>query len=126
MIRAPLRQPRARWLVAAGVALFALLAWAAVASADQPDNQVCLSCHSNPGLSTTLANGEVLPLTVDAQVYNNSMHGQKGQACVACHTNISGYPHPKITAGDRRSFQLERYTQCQSCHQDRVQADTRQ
>lgn len=117
MIGAPLRQPRARWLVAAGVALLVLLAWAATASADQPDNQVCLNCHSNPGLSTTLASGEVLPLTVDAQVYNSSMHGQKGQACVACHTNISGYPHPKITAGDRRSFQLERYTQCQSCHQ---------
>jgi hypothetical protein len=118
MNRARLRQRHLRWLAVAGVALFLLLAGVATVSADQPDNQKCLSCHSNPGMSTTLASGEVLPLTVDAQVYNSSVHGQKGQACVACHTNISGYPHPKLTAGDRRSFQLERYTQCQGCHQD--------
>jgi predicted CXXCH cytochrome family protein len=113
-----LLQPRVRWLVAATAALLLLLAWAATASAGQPDNQLCLGCHTNPGLSTTLANGDVLPLTVDPQVYNSSVHGQKAQLCVSCHTNISGYPHPKVTAGDRRSFQLERYTQCQTCHQD--------
>ncbi len=117
MIGASLRQPRARWLVAAGVAMLALLAWAATASADQPDNQVCLSCHSQPGLSTTLASGEVLPLTVDPAIYNSSMHGKVGQACVACHTDITGYPHPKLTAPDRRGFQIQQYTECKSCHQ---------
>ncbi len=87
------------------------------AAPPQVDNSFCLGCHSNQGLQTQLASGETLPLTVDPKVYNASVHGQQGMACVSCHTNISGYPHPKLTAGDRRSFQLERYTQCQSCHQ---------
>jgi predicted CXXCH cytochrome family protein len=117
MTRAPLHQPSARWLAAAAIALFMVIIWAATAGAQQPDNKTCLSCHSQPGLTTKLANGDVLSLTVDQQVYDKSVHGLKGQACVACHTNITGYPHPAITAGDRRSFQLERYTQCQTCHQ---------
>lgn len=108
---------RRRWLIAGGLALlFSLLIVAAV-SAAQGDNSTCLGCHSNAGLSAQLASGEVLPLTVDPNVFNASIHGKAGLTCVACHTNITGYPHPKLTAGDRRSFQLERYTQCQTCHQ---------
>ncbi len=84
-------------------------------------NATCLGCHSTPGLSVKLASGETLPLTMDPAVYQASVHGQQNIACVSCHTNISGYPHPKLTAGDRRSFQLERYTQCQSCHNAQYQ-----
>jgi predicted CXXCH cytochrome family protein len=121
MTRAPLHRPAARWLAAAAVALLLVLAWAATASAQQPDNSSCLSCHTQPGLTMKLANGDVLPLTVDPTTYNKSVHGQQNLACTACHTNITGYPHPTVTAGDRRSFQLERYTQCQTCHQKEYQ-----
>ena len=72
---------------------------------------------STPGLSVPLASGETLPLTVDPNVYHSSVHATD-LTCTSCHTNISGYPHPKLTAGDRRSFQLERYQQCKTCHQD--------
>lgn len=102
-----------RWLVAAGLSLLLLLAFAGV-SAAQGDNTTCLGCHSIPGLGVELSSGEILPLTVDPQAYNASVHG--GQTCVSCHTNITGYPHPKVTANDRRSFQMERYQQCQTCH----------
>jgi predicted CXXCH cytochrome family protein len=118
MICTCLRLRRTCWLAAAGVALLLLLALTATVSADQPVNSTCLGCHSNAGLTTQLASGETLPLTVDPQVYNGSVHGAKDLTCVSCHTAITGYPHPKLTAGDRRSFQLERYTQCQTCHQD--------
>jgi hypothetical protein len=113
----PGRQP-VRWLIVAGLAvlLFAALAAGASAQAQGGDNTTCLGCHSNPGLSTQLASGETLPLTVDPQVYHSSVH--TNLTCTSCHTNISGYPHPKLTAGDRRSFQLERYQQCKTCHQD--------
>ena len=120
-----------RWLVAGGLALLLVLLLAVGASAQshavsgaqsragaaaaaQGDNSSCIGCHSNPGLSTTLANGEVLPLTVDPGTYAASEHGSL--TCVSCHTNISGYPHPKVTANSRRDFQMERYTQCKSCH----------
>ncbi len=73
------------------------------------------------GLNITLPSGEVLPLTMDLPAYQDSVHGRAGLTCVSCHTNISGYPHPKVTAGDRRSFQMERYTQCQTCHPEQYQ-----
>lgn len=105
-----------RWLAAAGLTILLLLVVAPHISLAQGDNTTCLGCHSIPGLGVELASGEILPLTVDPAVYNASVHGAKGQTCVSCHTNITGYPHPKLTAGDRRSFQLERYQQCQTCH----------
>lgn len=118
MLRAFLLSRRRRWLMVTSVAVLLLWLGVAQAGAAQGDNGTCLGCHSNKDLSIKLASGEVLPLFVDPSVYNASVHGVKGLTCVSCHTNISGYPHPKVTAGDRRSFQLERYTQCQSCHAD--------
>lgn len=116
----PGRQPL-RWLFVAALAGLLFIALAASVSAQDTgtgggDNSTCLGCHSNPGLSVNLASGETLPLTVDSNVYHSSVHGNL--TCVSCHTNIKGYPHPKLTAGDRRSFQMERYQQCKNCHQD--------
>ena len=80
------------------------------------ENAACLVCHKNPELKTRLPSGEELSLYVDPEVFNASVHGKQGQKCTACHTNIRGYPHPAIGALDRRDFQLDRYTQCRSCH----------
>jgi len=115
------RACRRRWLLAIVLALLALAATVALAAAAQGDNASCVGCHSTEGLNTTLPSGEVLPLTVDMEAYRASVHGNTGMACVACHTNISGYPHPALTAYDRRGFQLERYTQCQGCHAEQYQ-----
>jgi len=98
------------------------MALAARANAAQGDNSTCLGCHSNPGLNTVLPSGEVLPLTVDPAVYNASVHGATGLQCTACHTNITVFPHPKLTAKDRRDFQMEQYQQCQNCHPDQYKA----
>ena len=108
-----------RWLIAGGLGLLLLFLFAAGAAAqDEGPNASCIGCHSTSGLAVELASGEILSLTVAPEVYNASVHGAADIACVACHTNISGYPHSKLTAGDHRSFQLERYTQCQTCHQE--------
>ncbi len=115
VLPSPSRRQRSL-LIAATLALLLLILLVGAASAAQGDNATCLGCHSNAGLNIQLASGEVLPLLVSPQVYNGSVHGAAGLTCVSCHTNISGYPHPKVTAGDRRSFQLERYTQCKTCH----------
>ena len=97
------RQHR-RWLGIGGLTLLLLLALSASVNAAQGDNGTCLGCHNNKDLSIKLASGEVLPLYVDPAVHNASVHGMKGQTCVSCHTNISGYPHPKVTG--RRPAQL--------------------
>ena len=80
------------------------------------ENQVCLSCHSNPDLSVKLPSGETLKLYMNSDLFNQSVHGKQGQRCTACHTNISGYPHPPIAAKDVRDFSIQMYTLCRQCH----------
>lgn len=111
-----------RWLIAAAFVCLLCAAFTSGADAAQGDNATCLGCHSNPGLSTQLPSGETLPLTTDPAVYKASVHGAIGMECTACHTNIQEYPHPPLTAKDRRDLQMERYQQCQTCHPEQYKA----
>ncbi len=79
-------------------------------------NQVCLGCHSQPGLIMTLENGDVLDLTVNPDTYSASIHGQDGYACVQCHTNLGNYPHPAFKAADLRDVTLQLTNVCDRCH----------
>ena len=85
-------------------------------------NETCLSCHATPGMETTLPSGEILYLTVDPEVFNNSTHGKNGYACVQCHTDISEYPHRPLEAQTRRDVSLLYYQNCARCHQDKYDA----
>ncbi len=111
------------WLIAIG--MFAVYV-PAQAGSDTPkppaqgvDNSACLACHNTPGLQTDLPSGEPLYLTVDRITYNTSTHGRLGYACVQCHTDIQGYPHPENSATTRRELTLELYTVCLRCHQEK-------
>ncbi len=90
-------------------------------SSGEPSNAYCLLCHSQPNMTWTLPSGEVLSLTVDPQVLADSVHGTDNTHgalnCVDCHTNMT-FPHQPDPAQSIREFQLERYTACESCHQD--------
>ncbi len=79
-------------------------------------NETCLECHGKPGLTKTLANGDVLDLYVDPTTYASSIHGKEGYACVQCHTNLGAYPHPKFTATDLRDVTLQLTGVCDRCH----------
>lgn len=79
-------------------------------------NDACLECHGKPGLSMKLDNGDELSLTVDPQMYDGSVHGKGGYACVQCHTTVGNYPHPPFTAADRRDASLKLYPACYRCH----------
>ncbi len=116
-----------RLIALALLALSAILVTPAAAHAGGPgdspqpaqvENQVCLSCHSNRDLSVKLPSGETLPLYIDVNAFNQSVHGKQGQRCTACHTNISGYPHPALAAQNARDFTLQMYTLCRTCHGD--------
>ncbi len=52
----------------------------------------CFICHNEPGATGTDANGKTIPLYIDEEVYNFSVHGPIG--CVACHEDIVELPHP--------------------------------
>lgn len=119
---------RSLWLLG----VFGLVAWlwwanGPVARAGGPPDQgveiqVCLTCHGNPELETRLPNGEVQRLYVDAAVFEASVHGQQAMRCTACHTNISGYPHPPLVVQSRRDYALNLYPACQRCHVEQYQA----
>ena len=106
-------------LLTAGVATASELRSDSIAPNSQGvANETCLSCHATPGMQTTLPSGEILPLTVDPEIYNNSTHGLQGYACVQCHTDISEFPHRPLDAETRRDVSLLYYQNCARCHQD--------
>ena len=91
--------------------------------AQESANEACLACHGQPGMQTTLPSGEVLYLTVDPEVYNASVHGQKGMLCIHCHADASDLPHPPLTVNTRRELTLSLYrSSCILCHQDKYNA----
>jgi len=67
------------------------------------------------------ANGEIISLYVDPDAFKASVHGAKNVACVMCHTNITGYPHPEYKPADRRQVTLDLYQACKQCHADNYQ-----
>lgn len=117
----PLRPPRLGLaLLLIGLGLAAMLAAAPAAHAQGPapsSNEACLQCHGNPELSKQLPSGEPLSLFIDDQHFATSVHAKNNIACVQCHTNISGYPHPSgFVPRDRREVTLSMNTQCRQCH----------
>jgi quinolinate synthase len=84
-------------------------------------NETCLSCHSNPNLTMKLDDGELLSLYVSLDLYDHSIHGEKGYGCVQCHTTVGNYPHPAFSAKDRRDVSLKLYPLCQRCHNSQFQ-----
>ncbi len=79
-------------------------------------NEECLSCHEVPEMFLPLPSGEQLYLTVDSEGFASSVHGQQGYACVQCHTEFTGYPHPDFSAVDRRDVSIQLNQTCLSCH----------
>lgn len=65
----------------------------------------CLMCHADPELIGKFGNGELMSLYVDSNEYEHSVHGPAGLECLACHTEISRYPH-----------HVEEQVTCVACH----------
>ena len=90
------------------------LAWASIPTkaeappersvALDPDDN-CLMCHSDPDFKGRFQNGELFSLYVDNGEYEQSVHGPAGLNCVACHTDLSRYPH-----------HTEEQVTCVECH----------
>jgi nitrate/TMAO reductase-like tetraheme cytochrome c subunit len=87
---------------------------------DKPSDETCLACHQQEGMTAHIG-GQDLPITIDSTKFDASVHGQEKVACVDCHTNITGFPHPEVTASSPRDFSLEMYPTCEKCHNDQYQ-----
>lgn len=113
------------------VAVFGVGPVVAGPPAQATGNEGCLACHGQPGMITTLPSGEKLYLTVDPQVYNSSVHGQKGQACLDCHPDVDAAAHPKgdavwseLGVATRRDLSLKLYRDaCVHCHEKEYDAN---
>lgn len=80
-------------------------------------NETCLACHKQTDLTTTLPGGEKLNLFIDGEAFGQSVHGQKGLQCTACHPNMTQFPHPALTVKTERELNRGVVQQaCATCH----------
>jgi hypothetical protein len=80
------------------------------------DNSNCYYCHGKPDKTMTMPSGEILSLTIDPGHFGDSVH--RGLTCTTCHTEITGYPHPKFNQQTIRDVSMKWYTSCQQCHEE--------
>ncbi len=85
------------------------------------NNDYCLSCHSQPGLTMQFVNGDEISLTVSAADLHDSVHGASNSwqelQCTDCHTDYQ-FPHEPVTAVSARQYSLNQDNLCQRCHED--------
>lgn len=55
------------------------------------EDETCMFCHEDAGLTRTLPDGSEQSLAVDLESFANSIHG--GIGCITCHTDIEDIPH---------------------------------
>jgi predicted CXXCH cytochrome family protein len=86
------------------------------------DDQACRLCHGDTDRELGFTSGETLGLRIDAQELNASAHGSHAEsalACTDCHEPADyQYPHRPVEAADVRTYQVDRSTICQRCHQE--------
>lgn len=104
---------RAATLIAAGL-LFASPARGALSD----DDNACLGCHGQDGLTKSIGKGETLNLRVDGPAFERSVHAPLG--CAACHADVDLKAHPGNAKeyASRRAYTLARAEACQQCHED--------
>ena len=87
--------------------------------ADEVDNDYCLACHSQPGVTMTFPNGDVKSVTVDAEAFHTSVHGIENSwdalQCTDCHQNYQ-FPHEEVTIESAREYTVMQNQVCEACH----------
>jgi len=88
--------------------------------AGKVDQNYCLACHSQPDLTLTFENGDVLPLTIDRDSFHASVHGDDNPwqplDCIDCHDRYT-FPHEPVRVTSKREYSLQNYTKCAECHE---------
>ena len=89
-----------------------------VAAALSDDDQACLGCHAQEGLTKAFGKGETLALRVDGAEFERSVHAPLG--CAACHAEVDLKTHPGAAKpfDSVRAYSLAKAAVCQQCHED--------
>jgi len=91
-------------------------------TADALPDSACLGCHGKAGMLTTLPDGEKLSISIDGELYKETVHGNYGLACTACHASVTTFPHAALTVETHKEFSFEATESCQKCHADQYSA----
>jgi predicted CXXCH cytochrome family protein len=102
-----------------GVAAAAVILFGPAALRGQ-DAASCLECHALPDQSLALPSGETRSVTLDADAFAASAHGEAGLDCLACHTEHAEYPHPEVKEQTSRDYVFARAQSCEACHEDQA------
>jgi Cytochrome c3/Doubled CXXCH motif (Paired_CXXCH_1) len=110
-------------------------------------NSSCTMCHAYPNFIGKAEDSSTISLTVLEKELSQSVHGQAGLGCAACHPSITGYPHSdveqvacstchasaepnaEIVANlpypTTRSLSTQLNEACRTCHEDQFTATTK-
>ncbi|MBI4772543.1 MAG: hypothetical protein HY784_19445 [Chloroflexi bacterium] len=94
-------------------------AGAATPQAVYRSNDLCIACHSKPGLVKKVTGGQQALETIDPQVFTASAHAHT--PCAQCHPNQSEIPHPGATKGQVAAA-IDETAVCSSCHREAYEA----
>lgn len=92
----------------------ALLVVPQAAPSQAPDADTCLTCHADPQLTMTAADGTTVSMQVDGAMLTRSVHAKL--ACADCHVGKADVPHESRSIASRRDLTLAYDEQCRRCH----------
>jgi hypothetical protein len=81
------------------------------------EEQICLGCHHDKGLSKTLESKETLSVFVDSKQLKSSIHTHL--TCSDCHTDFSINNHPSRTFKSKAEYTLKASQTCKRCHAEK-------
>lgn len=116
--------PAPRAATAVLLVLFAASAWVTAAqappapAAQEPaaeEIETCLSCHEDPSIEVSFADGSKRTLKVDRAAFQASVHGKRLR-CTDCHPGMGEIPHPERRYENVDEFQAGFRESCKACH----------
>jgi Cytochrome c554 and c-prime len=101
-------------------AVFSGAVHAADAPAPSAEDETCLACHGQEGMSKTFGKDDSVSLHVDGKAFAGSVHGPLG--CAACHADVDLKAHPGTVKSfdSARAFSIARAKVCGQCHEDKA------
>ena len=83
-------------------------------------DQVCLGCHGQEGMSKTFGKDDSVSLHVEGPAFAGSVHGPLGRT--ACHADVELAKHPGAgeSYASARAFSIAKAGVCSQCHEDKA------